>query len=387
MSNSTNSGEVDASRRTGCGGLLLKALIFGSFLLNFILCGTVGFRCGEVRFRHSQPDEDLTESRLWGKDDSNDKIAVIRIEGVLMEGMTHYAIKQIEQAAKDEHVKAIVVRIDSPGGTVSASEELYQLLIQLRDGHVLKYPDSKAKKLVVSMGAIAASGGYYVAMPAERIFADPITLTGSIGVYASLPNVAEFIKKHGVKFELIKAGGIKASGSPFHELTPQERQPWQDMVDASYKHFLQVVHSGRPKLTDEILSNEAVITEKIAIRDDKGNVAVDWFGEPRTVDYIRYRADGGTFTASEALKFGLIDEIGSLEKAVEFVAKSADVSKYQVIAYERPTALFHLLFGSQAKAPSSALDPQRLAQGATPRLWYLAPQADLAGILAGMAKD
>ena len=98
-----------------------------------------------------------------------------------------------------------------------------------------------------------------------KVFADPICITGSIGVYASLPNAAEFINRHGIKFELIKDGGIKASGSPFHELTPQERQPWQDMVDSSYDHFLAVVVEGRPQLTKEKLSNVPVVQQKIYV--------------------------------------------------------------------------------------------------------------------------
>lgn len=368
-----------SSRRFGCGRAFLWFILVGSLLLNIALCGFLGFR-------HADDDVDLKEKRLWGDDDSKDKVAVIRIEGVLMDGMTGYYTKQIEQAAKDEHVIAIVVRIDSPGGTVSASEEIYRLLIHLREGTVPKHPTKKPKKMIVSMGAIAASGGYYVAMPAEKIFAEQITLTGSIGVYASLPNVAGFIKEHGIKFELIKAGGIKAGGSPFHELTPQERQPWQDMVDASYDHFLDVVIGGRPKFTKENLSKDMLIQGKVFVYDGKGNVALDWLGQPQQVDYVRRRADGGTFTAKEALKYGLVDEIGTLDDAVKAAADAAKLSKYQTIEYEKPSTILSLL-GISARTPKSAADPHRLAQGTTPRLWYLAPQSDLAGILSAMGRD
>jgi protease IV len=370
----------DRRSRGGCGRFLLGMLIFGSLLLNLVLCGFLGFR-------HADTEEDLTEKHLWGEEDGKSKIAVVRIEGVLMEGMTSYYLKQIDQAARDEHVKAAVVRIDSPGGTVSASDEVHRLLVQLRDGKTLKYPKSAPKKIVVSMGAIAASGGYYIAMPAEKIFAEPITLTGSIGVYASLPNVAKFINQHGVEFELVKAGGIKASGSPFHELTPQERQPWQEMVNASYEHFLGIVSQGRPKLTPEILSKDVVQRDKIAVYDEKGNIVADWWGRPRQVDYVRYRADGGSFTAKEALKFGLVDEIGDLAEAVKAVAASAQISKYEVVAYEKPSSLLNNLLGVQERAQGSVMNPQRLSQAMTPRMWYLAPQADLAGILAAMGKE
>lgn len=361
--------------------MLLKIIIFGSFILNIIMCGVLGFR-----HLHTH-ESDLTEKRLWGDENENKKVAVIRIEGVLMEGMTDYAIKQINQAGADDDVKAIVVRVNSPGGTVSASEDLHRLLIQLRDGKLLKHPNAKPKKMIVSMGAIAASGGYYVAMPGSRIFAEPITLTGSIGVYASLPNVAEFINKHGVKFELIKAGGIKASGSPFHELTPAERQPWQDMVDAAYDRFLDVVSAGRPGITKEMFRDDVLWRAKIDVRDDKGNVVKDAKGEPKQVEYVRRRADGGTFTAAEALKYGLVDELGTLEDAVAAAAKAAELSKYQVIGYNRPNTFLDALTGDQDKAKSSILDPETLSNGVTPRTWYLAPQADLAGILAGMGQN
>jgi protease-4 len=367
-----------APRRVGIGRVLLYALVVGSFLLNIVLCGLLGL--------FHRDSDDLPERHLFGEEGARDKIAVIRVEGVLMEGMTRYYEKQIEQAAKDERVKAIVLRIDSPGGTISASEKLYRLITQLRDGKLRKYPVSKPKKLIVSMGAIAASGGYYVAMPAEKIFAESTTITGSIGVYASLPNVADLIKRHGIKVELVKAGAIKASGSPFHELTPQERQPWQDMVDAAYDHFLEVVEAGRPNLKKAALRDDVVRRGEIVLHDEKGNVIKDWLGRPVKVDYERRRADGGTFTALEAKKLELVDEIGDLEAAVDAVAASAGLSKYDVVVYDRPTSLLLSWLGIDLKA-SAVPDAQQLANGATPRLWYLAPQADLAGILAATGRE
>ena len=367
-------------RPSGCARSIVAFFIFGSLILNVVLCGFIGLT-------HSSPEEEkVTETRQWTVNNGKDKIAVIRIEGVLMEGMIDYFLKQIEQAAKDDRVKAVVVRVDSPGGTVTAAEEIHRALMQLRDGKMLKYPDNK-KKIVVSMGGIAASGGYYIAMPAEKVFAESTTLTGSIGVYASLPNVAGFIDKHGIKFELIKHGGIKASGSPFHQMTPQERQPWQDMVDSSYDHFLDIVAAGRPKLNKDKLSKEEVEHRKIDVYNDKGNVKKDEKGQPEQVDYVRFRADGGSFTAKEALQYGLVDEIGGLEDAVKAVAQSANLSNYEVVAYDKPPTLLGML-GVQGRASTaSALDPQRMAMGLTPRMWYLSPQADLAGILAAMGKD
>lgn len=364
-------------RRVGIGRVLLCTLIVGSFLLNIALCGFLGL------FR--KDSDDLVERPLYGHDGARDKVAVIRVEGVLMEGMMRYYVKQIEQAARDEHVRAVVLRVDSPGGTVSASEQLHRLLMQLRDGTLRKHP-GHAKKLVVSMGAIAASGGYYIAMPAEKIFAERITLTGSIGVYASLPNVADLMSRHGIKVELVKAGAIKASGSPFHELTPQERQPWQDMVDSAYDHFLDVVAAGRPNLKKADLRDEVVQRGPTALRDEKGNVKHDWLGRPIEVEYERKRADGGTFTAAEAKRLGLVDEIGDLEAAVDAAAAAAGLSQYSVVVYDKPPTLFSSLFGIDLKAPAAPA-AQQLARGATPRLWYLAPGADIAGILAAIGNE
>jgi protease-4 len=303
-----------------------------------------------------------------------------------MESMIHYSLKQIEMVAKDEHVQAVILRIDSPGGTISASEDVFKHLKRLRDGKVRKYPDSKAKKIVVSMGAVAASGGYYVSMTGERIYAEKGTLTGSIGVYASLPNVADFVHEHGIKFELIKAGGIKAGGSPFHELTQQERQPWQDMVDAAYDQFLDVVVEGRPKLAKEAMKSTPLFQKEVPIRDEKGNVVKDWWGRPRTTQITRYLADGGSFTSAEAKQYGLVDEIGDLEDAVDGLANLTGLTRYSVVEYERPANFWTSLVGARQAAVPSVFDPQQFSNGLVPRVWYLSTQADLAGIFAGMNK-
>ena len=250
---------------------------------------------------------------------------------------------------------------------------------RMRAGKNPRHPDAKAKPVFASMRAIAASGGYYIAMPAEKVFAEKSTLTGSIGVYAAVPNVAELANKNGVRMELIKAGGIKGSGSPFHTLTPQERQPWQDMVDQAYDQFLEVVAKGRPMLTAERLRSEEVIRKQAPAYDDKGNKI-----EPAPkVEVIRYRADGGTFTAAEAKKFELIDEIGLLEDAVAAAASSAGLSSYRVVGYERPPSLLTALLGIEA--PAAGPDLQQVSAGLTPRVWYMAPQAELSGLIAASA--
>jgi protease-4 len=239
------------------------------------------------------------------------------------------------------------------------------------------------KPIVASMGMIAASGGYYIAMPAEKVYAEKTTLTGSIGVYAALPNVSELAKNNGVRLELIKAGSIKGSGSMLHEMTPQERQPWQDSVDQAYDHFLEIVAAGRPPLTKERLRSEVVIRQKAKVYDDKGNPVTGPGREPKEVDVERVRADGGSFTAAEAKKIGLIDDIGVLEDAVVAAASAAQLGEYRVVHYKRPPSLMGLLFG--VKSPAESPDWSQLAKGLTPRLWYMAPQCELSGILAASA--
>lgn len=353
----------------GCLSCGLVFFLFGSLLLNCVLFGALG------SLTKNPEDENPKERELWSVGDPSPqgRIAVVRVEGVLIEGGIGFARKQIELAMADDSTAAVVVRIDSPGGTITASEELHRLLVRLRDGKSLTHPTARPKTLVVSMGSIAASGGYYIAMPASKLYAENATLTGSIGVYAALPNVAGLADKLGVRMELIKAGGIKAAGSPFHTLSPAERQPWQDMVDHAYDRFLDVVVAGRPKLSKADFRDIPLFTRDIPQRDDKGNVVEDWFGRPRLSPYTRYRADGGTFTSTEAKQYGLIDEVGTLEDAVAWAAESAGVgSGYRVHQWDRPTSFFGLL-SMRASAGESVL--AKVSKGLQPRVWYLAAGA------------
>jgi len=315
-----------------------------------------------------------------GKRTASDKIAIIHLEGMIMEGMTGFFTKQIEEAATDDSVKAVVLRINSPGGSITASDDLYKKLCELRDG---KYPrtdrdgKNQPKKIVVSMASLAASGGYYVAMPSEYILAERTTVTGSIGVYASFPNITKFANEHGFGMDVIKRGDVKNSGSMFHTMTPQERQIWQDMVNNAYDQFLQVVETGRPKLKGKL--TDVVI--KRPVQDEHGKAI-----QPEEV-YIRKRADGGIFTAQQAKEFGLIDGIGYLEDAVAKAEELAGGGPYKVITYERPRSLFGDLLGSEGKVSLPSFDLSKLSAGATPRLWYLAPQNELAGLLAATGRE
>jgi protease-4 len=358
-----------------CGGLMVRALGIGTDDYTTI---------------------PVTERFLAGDRDVADKVAVVRVEGTIVEGLLGFAHRQIERAVEDDRVKAVVVRVESPGGTITASDDLHRRLVHLRDGTTPKFQGDRSppapKPLVVSMGALAASGGYYVAMPAakdpsqpsdKKIFAERTTITGSIGVYASFPNVAEFARKHGIAMEMIKAGDIKGSGSLFHEMTPQERQPWQDMVGDAYQQFLAVVEEGRPALKGK-LTEDLFTPRTIPVVDGKGEVVTDGDGRPKTATYTRKRADGGIFTAEEAVKYGLVDAIGPLEDAVAEAARQAGLTRYRAVQYVRPPSLFGLLSGADVTAAANPpLDLGRLAETIGPRVWYLVPQAELSAILAG----
>jgi protease-4 len=231
------------------------------------------------------------------------------------------------------------------------------------------------------MGNIAASGGYYIAMPAGKVFAEPTTITGSIGVFAMIPNVSELAKNNGVRVELIRAGDIKAGGSPFQPLRSEERQPWQDMVDGAYDRFLSVIRTGRPALTREKLLNEK-ITRTVSVYGEDGLPLLNEQRQPVTRIQTRYRADGGSFTPQQALELGLIDEIGDVHAAIRHAANAAGLTDYEVISYRREPTLTETLLGIQATQPAHPLSTDSLANTLTPRLWYLSPGYELSGSLS-----
>jgi protease-4 len=350
-----------------------------SFALNIlaglvILLGCLGL------FALRKPDtsiQPLTEQHYAGKSGAADKIAVITLDGIILEGLMSFVHKQIDQAAGDKHVKAVVLRINSPGGSITASDDLHRRFVELRDGNAKKKHD--ARPLLVSMGALAASGGYYVAMPGQTLFAERTTLTGSIGVYSSFPNIKELGQKIGVSLTTIKQGQIKDSGSPFAEMTVHEKRVWQDLVDEAYQSFLKVVEQGRPALANGKLLRPLKITPVRAGPDFLQN------GEERE-PYTRYLADGGIWTGEKALQFQLIDKIGTLDDAIKAAHDAAQLDEdYQVIKYERPNTIMDLLglgVYSNAAPAGSLLDPARLEGGFLPRLWYLAPGAETSGFLA-----
>jgi protease-4 len=229
------------------------------------------------------------------------RVGLIRIEGPILD--SRQAIDELKEYAKDSSVKAIVLRIDSPGGAVAPSQEIYE---EVRKA-VLK------KKIVVSMGSVAASGGYYIAAPASRIVANPGTLTGSIGVIMEIPNVEGLMHKLGVKTEVVKSGRHKDIASMFRGIRKEERQILQNVLDNVHDQFITAVAEGRKMVRDDVV--------KIA--------------------------DGRIFTGEQALKIGLVDEMGNLEDAVKTAAKLSGIKGEPVLVTRKERfSLVDLLRGT-----------------------------------------
>lgn len=356
---------------------LLGCAFVLSFLGNLLAGVVILFLCVGLLYKteyDTSGSPNLPEKYHSGSRTAKDKVAIVAIDTVLMEGLLGHVHKQLEQAGKDEAVKAVVLRIDSPGGSITASDDLHRKIVTLRDGDDAKH--IAARPVLVSMGSIAASGGYYIAAPAARLFAEPSTITGSIGVYSSFPNVQKLADKVGVSMNTIKAGQIKDAGSPFKTMSEEEQQVVQDMVNDAYLQFLGVIEKGRPKLT------RAVMLERFTVQPSRPDPKA---GGKEGPAYTRYRADGGIYTARRALDLGLIDAIGPLDDAVQAAAEAAGVETYRAIRYQKSRSLTDLLLSRQNTPPAAdglfAID--RLSSLLTPRVWYLAPSYEAAAILAG----
>ena len=211
----------------------------------------------------------------------DDKVAVVRVEGVILDAQA--TIGDLKKFSESPSVKAIVLRIDSPGGGVVPSQEIYDAVRRIRA--------KQTKTVVASMGTVAASGGYYIAVATDRIMANPGTLTGSIGVIMELANVEGLLKKIGVESVVIKSGAHKDLGSPFRQMSEQDRRILQSVMDDVHAQFIEAVAEGRSMKVAE----------------------------------VRSIADGRIFTGRQAKEEKLVDELGDLEDAVKLAAELAGI--------------------------------------------------------------
>lgn len=246
------------------------------------------------------------------------RVGVIHVEGMITGGRGQggllgdgggmdSVIRQIQSARNDKSVKAVVIRINSPGGSAPASQEVGEELKKLR---------ATGKVVVASMGDIAASGGYWIAALCDRIYANPGTITGSIGIYIPYANWEELFKKIGVRGEKIKSGPYKDMLSPERPMTEKERAIVQEMVDDLYEQFVAVVAEGRKM-------------------------------DPAKV---RKLADGRIYTGRQAKSLGLVDEMGAMEEAVNAAAKMAGIQGKPVIHEYGSPGLWGTILGSGSQS-------------------------------------
>ena len=233
------------------------------------------------------------------------KIAVVKIEGVLTDAWD--VIEDIERYRDRDDVKALVVRIDSPGGAVVPAQEIYEEIKKLR----------AEKKVIASLGTVAASGGYYIACAAEEIIGNPGTLTGSIGVISEYANVEKLMDKIGWRSFVVKSGQFKDVGNPMREMTREEKQLLQGLVDDIHRQFVRAVAEGRNM---EVAAVEAL-------------------------------SDGRVFTGQQAKAHGLIDRLGNFQDAIQRAGELAGIEGKPAVIYpeEKKRRLWKRLFKGMAE--------------------------------------
>jgi protease-4 len=264
------------------------------------------------------------------------RIGVVEVKGGIGMGDSRGVedlLKQVRKFSQDDGMKAVVIRIDSPGGSVGPSQEIHDEVKRLA-----------AKKTVVcSLGNVAASGGYYVAVACPKIVAAPGTLTGSIGVISQFANVRGLAERFDVKLEVVKSGKLKDAGNPFRDMTPEERAYWQGLVDRTHRQFVAAVAAGR-----------GLDVEKV------GEIA-----------------DGRVMSGEDAQKLGLVDALGNFYDAVELAKTGANLTGEPRLVYppEEGTRFLEELMGGAAGAVADAISA-RLARDARaaqqPGLYFLA---------------
>ena len=273
--------------------------------------------------------------------DGPDKIAVVPVEGTIASaddslGGTQPTVTPeglsdaLRQAGGDPSVAAVVLEINSPGGGVTASDEMHQ--------SILDFEKNTGKPVVVSMGDVTASGGYYISTAADRIVANETTLTGSLGVIFEFTNFAEAADKYGIKQVVIKSGKYKDIGSAFREMTPEERGIYQSIVDESYSQFVDVISEGR--------------------------------GIPK--ERVRQIADGRVYSGVQAKELGLIDSFGDLDKASAIAGKLANTDDTTVVHYVQEPSLSDTLLSRLApQKPQAEQIMDAAGLNLEPKTYYL----------------
>jgi len=315
-----------------------KIALLGSVVLAGVGCSPSGsFKVTMV------PEDQTLREQIVHRESGwvTNRIAVVDISGILMnasepklfsegEHVVSLLVEKLNAAAEDSRVKAVVLRINSPGGSVTASDIMYQ--------EIKAFKKKTGKPVVAYFQDVAASGGYYLACAADEIIAERTTVTGSIGVLMQMVDFSGTMSKIGIAADAITSGAFKDAGSPLRKMKPEEREVFQKIVDGLYEQFVDVVAEGRPKLTRE---------------------------------QIAKLADGRVYTAPQALEAGLIDRIATLIEAVQIAKQRANVKAAHTVVYHRPLEWKSSIY---AKAPPTASPTVNLVNIDLPPDWSMRPR-------------
>jgi protease-4 len=323
-------------KRSGWAILIISVLVAGALLSNMV--------SQEQKLSADEPSIFSTSLGNWQEEvvkqvgSGKTKIVLLDVTGVIVDNgdstsafSSSILLKQMDQVLLDENVKGVIIRVDSPGGTVIDSELIYEKILELQQAGI---------KVGVSMGSVAASGGYYISAPADFIYANPATITGSIGVIFSIPNYQKAADWLGYSETKITSGNMKDIGNPLRPMTDEERAVYQSLVDESYNRFVETIVNGRDLPKEEVLA----------------------------------LADGRIYSGKQAKQLNLVDELGSLEDSYAAMGELLKSRNYRVVQYLAPFDL-ESLFGSliQSKSESTAELIQELLPGFSrePKLLYI----------------
>ncbi|UCD37896.1 MAG: signal peptide peptidase SppA [Fidelibacterota bacterium] len=249
-----------------------------------------------------------TEREPWQRIGDGPRVGVVEIEGIILDG--ERVIRQLDQFSRRKDIEAILVRIDSPGGTVAASQEIY--------AKVRKVAQEGSKPVIASLGTVAASGGYYIAVAADTIVSSPGSTTGSIGVVLDYPVAAGLLDKIGLQMEVIKSGALKDAGSPFRPPTESDRRSFQRVIDDLHAQFTEVVAAERDL----------------------------------PLKRVQELATGEVFTGRQALDLELVDVLGGFEEALSLAAALTGSTKRPVIVRpveQRRISILEFLLGDGSR--------------------------------------
>lgn len=304
---------------------MIGVLLLGLFEAGVVGCGPTSFLITPVSANPALEEVVVQRESVW----ASKRIAIIELEGVLTNQRKRTLLgvseanpvvefkERLDAAAADKRVKAVVLRINSPGGGVTASDLMYQ--------EVAAFRERTKKPVIACMMDVAASGGYYVACAADEIYAQPTTVTGSIGVIMITIDVSKGLDYLGIRPNVIKSGALKDAGSPFREMRDEDRKVFQAMIDQMYERFFWVVSKSRKTISE---------------------------GD------LRKLCDGRVFLAKDAKELGLVDQIGSLNDALWAAKRAAGIEHKNVVVvqYGRSMSYRPNVYAQAPQAPAEIVN-------------------------------